>query len=574
MNCNLCKKELDNPLDPKSMDCGGDCLACVEEIEKDTLENSDPDGMFDPIVKRETQEIIKLRESLKLDRCKIKPYAHQVIGIEQLIKNVFFALFDEMGAGKTLQVIVAGQILYELGIINRVIVIAPASVRPVWYDPDFGELAKHLFLPSRITEFHAKVRGWFNTEETDKSKLLHWMITNYEFIRSAPRLKQLLPAATNKTLLILDESSSVKWWKTKQTKACLELREECGRVVILNGTPVANHPGDMYSQGAILSKKILDCKNWFQFKARYGVLGGWQQKQIIDWRNVDDIQRRFAPYVLRRLKKDCIDLPSKLPPVVYPIALSEPTWSKYKAMRDDMVAWLTENSASSVQQAIVKIMRLAQITSGFLGGVEEFELDDSALLEDYEGITQDRFKKTTREVEEIGREKLDFFFQWLDDRLAEDENFKVICWSRFVPEIARNIREAKLRYTGVPIGVVAGGYKKTDREFALRLLDPRTAPKGPAFIFGNPQSGGLGLNMTAARHMFRMSSDYSHYKRAQSDDRIHRPGQLFHTWYGDLVATGPQGQKTIDHITLKSLMKKDNLAEMTTSAWVSELLKE
>jgi hypothetical protein len=43
MRCNTCKRELDNPADPRSMDCGGDCLQCmadagdpdcVEEIRK------------------------------------------------------------------------------------------------------------------------------------------------------------------------------------------------------------------------------------------------------------------------------------------------------------------------------------------------------------------------------------------------------------------------------------------------------------------------------------------------------------------------------------------------------------
>lgn len=32
--CKLCNKVLNDPKDPKSLDCGGDCLGCIEEIER------------------------------------------------------------------------------------------------------------------------------------------------------------------------------------------------------------------------------------------------------------------------------------------------------------------------------------------------------------------------------------------------------------------------------------------------------------------------------------------------------------------------------------------------------------
>ena len=119
---------------------------------------------------------------------RFKPYAHQVDGIQALVNNPIFALFDEMGAGKTLQVIAAAQILFKLGVINRVLVISPASVRAVWFDPDMGELSKHLWTntPCRVTEFHSKVREW-QTDEDLPEHHLHWVITNYDFLRSKPR---------------------------------------------------------------------------------------------------------------------------------------------------------------------------------------------------------------------------------------------------------------------------------------------------------------------------------------------------------------------------------------------------
>lgn len=517
-------------------------------------------------------------------------YTHQIAGIEALVKwdepsvgrvcEGCFALFDEMGAGKTRQVIEAAQYLIRTGQIDRVLVVTPAGVRSVWFDQTFGELTKYLWDSStaQVTEFHSRLQTWLWQERASQSK---WMITNYEFIRSKNRLTQLLQFCTPKTLIVLDEATAIKWYRTEQFKACWQLRKRCGWVWLLTGTPVANSPGDMFALGQMMDPAILGCSSWFHFRARYAIMGGWQQKQIIGWRDIDDMQRRFAPYVLRRLKVDCLDLPEKLPPVTLSTPLSPATWAAYKAMRDDCVTWLSNATVSQAPQAITKVMRLSQITGGFLGGVEEMALDDGADIAGtrpegipFEHEPEDAPTGPVAAVQEIGREKLDAFFDWLDSRLQEDRAFKCVVWSRFRPELQRAVRETKARYPDLQVGVIAGGFKKSDREHALRLMDPRTCPDGPAVVFGNPQSGGLGLNMTAADCMFRLSSDYSHFKRAQSEDRIHRPGQVKRTSYFDLVATGPQGQRTVDHTILAALLKKDDLATMTTSAWIHELTQE
>jgi hypothetical protein len=55
---------------------------------------------------------------------------------------------------------------------------------------------------------------------------------------------------------------------------------------------------------------------------------------------------------------------------------------------------------------------------------------------------------------------------------------------------------------------------------------------------------------------------------------VHRPGQKYPVSYFDVVATGPQGQKTIDHTIQKALRNKLDIAKWTTGAWVSALLEE
>jgi SNF2 family DNA or RNA helicase len=80
--------------------------------------------------------------------------------------------------------------------------------------------------------------------------------------------------------------------------------------------------------------------------------------------------------------------------------------------------------------------------------------------------------------------------------------------------------------------------------------------------------------MTAAADMMDISYDYSLEKYLQSRDRIHRPGQTRPVSYFDVIATGPSGQKTIDHHVIKARREKHNIAEWTTRAWIRALQEE
>lgn len=509
-----------------------------------------------------------LIEKHGLHRCRIVPFDHQVMGIDLIVRNDYFFLADEMGAGKTKQAIDAAQVLFHLGLIDRVLVIAPASVRAVWFDAELGELAKHLWhtTVSEVTEFHARSRTWFWMQEgtlpDPKTRRMQWVITNYDFIRPVTRMQELKQYCTGRTLLILDESSAVKNYKAKQTKACLILRRSCGRVLLLNGTPIANTPMDLFSQGQIMSPSILECKTYFHFRARYAKMGGYMAKQIVSFQNLEDLQRRFGPYIIRRLKKDCLDLPEALPPVTLSVPLTEPTWKIYKEMRDDMVAWLSSGTVSTAQQAITKALRLAQITSGFLGGID-------ILNDDLEEVA-------TGEIREIGREKLDFFLEWLDERLVADADFKLLVWCRFRPELARLIRTLRgdTKWLHMTVEEMRGGQKKTERDAGLRALDPRTSPAGPVTLGGTYGTGSMGHNFTAAHTAVNLSYDYSLFKELQSKARVDRPGQVHPVSYFDIVATGPQGQKTIDHHIVRSRRKKEDVATYTASAWIAVLTEE
>jgi hypothetical protein len=540
-----------------------------------------------------------------LPQMRLKPFAHQLIGTQALVKQPVFALFDEPGAGKTKQVIDPAQILFFLDKIDHVIVIAPASVRTWWTDPEMGELRKHLWeaTPATITEYHARERTWHSGPEKAPRRL-KWTVSNYDFIRNPHRLRALVNiASTERVLLVLDESSAVKSHKAQQTQSVRGLRWRCQRVVLLNGTPIENNPGDLFSQSYVMHPDILRCPTWLHFRSRYAIVAQHQKdfEQITGWQNIDDLRERLRPYVLRRLKKDCLDLPEKLPPVVIIARLTPRTWKIYKEMRDELVAWLSTQEAALSAQAAAKIMRLAQLIAGFIGGVIEVDDGDDVDMPQPAVATEGRPEwlpfvdnpsprryvphddvtmpapelRDLHNIREIGREKADGIFEWLDDQLEQDPNIKIFIWCRFRVELYR-LRAELLRKYGARmiIGSIHGAQKREERASSIRLLDPRTAPKEPVVVLGTLGTGARGINLAACHTVVYASNDFRYGTYVQSEERFHRPGQVHKVSYFDVIATGPDGQRTVDHVLLKARENKANLATWTTGAWVSELKKE
>jgi hypothetical protein len=529
--------------------------------------------------------------TLDFSRARLPPFAHQREDTAALLEHRWFFVTNEMRTGKSKIVVDAAQFLFEADIIDTVVVVAPAPVRDVWCDPVLGEIAKHAWVdvPNKIIEYHARVRTWTNVAAEAH---LRWIVTNFEFLRNKPRLTQLLPFCGQKTLLILDESSFVKNYAALQTKACMQLRKACGRVVLLNGTPIFHSPLDLFSQGNLLHPSILDCKYITLFKARYAIQepvltyggkaltkvvgkGKFKKEIIIErtigWSNLDDLQRRFAPVTVRRLQAECLDLPPKLDPVTLTATLTPETWRAYKEMRDELVVWLTQSSVATSATAAIKALRLAQITGGFIGGIERSGVEAGEHYDELiENEPEDRVAELIPTIE-IGREKLDVLLWFIEQRLDADPNLHLVVWHRFRAELFRTMAEVAQRFPQFACGSILGGQKRSERLEALALLKPETSPTGPVFVGGIEGTGSFGLDMTAAHTCVTMSSGYSPGRSAQTLDRIYGPGQTHPIAFFNIVATGPKGQRTIDHDILVARMSGEDIAQRTASAWVKVL---
>jgi hypothetical protein len=226
-------------------------------------------------------------------------------------------------------------------------------------------------------------------------------------------------------------------------------------------------------------------------------------------------------------------------------------------------------------------MRLSQITSGFVGGVEDANVgsaDLSALFEDFQQLPAGPVPQA---VQEVGREKLDFALEWQAELLKKDPTLKLLAWCRFVPELKRYLAAVQGAFPGQPVGAACGQKVlpgehsfKSEREQALRLLHPRTAPEGAATVGATQGTGAMGLNFTACRTVLDISYDFSPWKKKQGDARVNRPGQTGPVSFFYLIAVGPRGQKTIDHHVMLTRLGKAQINDWTTSGWVKALQEE
>jgi hypothetical protein len=496
---------------------------------------------------------------------KFTPDDYQVEGTFEMVNKPVFFIGDKPGSGKSKQAIDAACILYDHGIIDTVVVVCPAQVKISWYDYDFGEIVKHAFVRSLITEFSSKrpMIPW-STDE------LVWAVMSYECGRMDLYSKLLdNELKDRKVMFIFDESIRVANWQSLQHKVFKKLVfQRADRVVELNGTP--GDPVDMYGQFEVMDPRIIGCKNFYHFRARYCIMvpikKGSPILKILEFTNRDLLDARIKPYILRRE-----------PPVgvrridqVVNVALTPATWKIYKQMRDSLIASLADKQATA-SNAMVKGIRLAQITSGLLGGIEAAPLDlfdgvEPELLGSAYPVSPDDSK-----VVELSTEKIDGLLEWIKYRTLDFPNLRVLIWCRFRPEIRRVTRA--LRAAGYDVSNIIGGQKRPEREAAVREFTVGDSTK-PHIVVGQQEAGGMGLNFITCHYTIYCSNVFSYRSREQTELRTMRKGQMFDCTFVDMIATGPDGQKTIDHHIVKSLREQESVARWTMEDWRRRLLDE
>jgi SNF2 family DNA or RNA helicase len=429
--------------------------------------------------------------------------------------------FSEPGAGKT--AVQIGLLLHRIleQKIDKALIIAPLSIlKRVWFD-DLNKFAGGKF-PWTILIMDKSVAQTEKmlTETKDMNHIIYVM--NYEKTwRVLPLLERAIPDP-KRAMVILDESSRIKNPSSKQTKAILKLRSFKYKS-ILTGTPTPNDLMEAFAQLEFLDDRLLG-DNFYAFREKYF----WKIDEF-QWapktKTADHLKMIMDVYSVSWKKKDCHDLP----PLTVQTAeakMSKDQKKAYDMMAEEMVA-LIDESVYDASITLTKLLRLSQITSGF--------------LQNTEGSDRHAFKPNP---------KLNLLIELMKD-IPPDK--KVIIWAIFHDDI-QAIQKA-LQANKMSSVAYYGSVSKKGREKALSdFIDGDSR----CFI-AHPKSAGMGLNLSVASYSIRYSMNYSYEDYAQSIERFNRTGQTDPMTEYTLIMKG-----TVDEAIFDAIKNKKKVNDFIT----------
>lgn len=464
-------------------------------------------------------------------------YKHQIRGANMALRAFgaldaktpgggFGELF-EMGCGKTLTTIAVAGALYNLGKIDRVLVVAPTSVCSVW-PHDLNQFAAFPWEARVLLGDKKKRLKALNELKNWPFKALRIAVINYESTHRDGIFEAL--AAYRPDLIVCDESQRIKNPSAAQSKALHKLGDAAPFRMILSGTPVQNNAVDLYSQYRFLDPAVYGA-NFYAFKNRYCIMGGYGQHQIVGYRNMDELVEKEHSVAYRVTKEECLDLPQQTFINRY-VQFTDAEQAIYEQLRKSSFLELETGENVTATTILTMYLRLMQLTGGFLTADE-----------------------STR-PKQVNTAKLDALADIVDDYVV-DAGKKLVIFARFRAEIAAI--ENLLRLRKIQYGSIYGDVPMEERG---KIVDDfQTNPDTKVFV-AQIQTAGLGITLHAASTAVFYSYDYNYANYAQALARIHRIGQRLPVTYIHLVVDG-----SIDEKILAALENKEDMAKTVVDSW-------
>ncbi len=462
---------------------------------------------------------------------KTEPYDHQRSVFRDSWHRECYALFMEMGTGKSKIVVDTIALLQEVGEIDTVLIVAPKGVFHNWvrkeipaHLPDRIEHSICAWQPNITQKYRDEFQAFINS---DKLKIFVMNVEAFSTSKGAETAAWFAKKFGEKGMMVVDESTAIKNRKANRTKAIVAAGKFFTYKRLLTGSPVTKSPMDLFSQCLFLGDNYLGYPNYYAFQGRYAVvqrrsMGHRSFQQIVGFQRLDELNLKLDDFSSRVLKKECLDLPEKVY-IRREVELTSEQKKLYRQMSKLALAELQDGSLVSTNNVLTQIMRLQQICCGHVK-------DDQGFLID------------------IDNNRLDELLN-----ICEETSGKVIIWANWVHDIV-NIDEALAIRFGQK--TVQSYYGSTEASTRQNVVEEFQNPDSPMrFFVGNSRTGGMGITLTEASTVIYYSNNYDLEIRVQSEDRAHRIGQKNNVTYIDLVSP-----RTIDEKILTALQNKQNIA--------------
>ena len=492
---------------------------------------------------------------------KTKPFDHQDKLFEQTRDLPIYGIFWEMGLGKTKMALDTTAWLWHEGKIDALLVLTYNGVHLNWVSKEVPE-----HLPDNC---NAKAIAWDSTRYSSGNKAyakaleevvshdgLQVLAINFEAFAYDKAFNYAMSFLKGrKVLVIIDESHGIKDPKAKRTKKILKLRQHSQFRRVMTGTPIGNSPLDLYTQMAFLDPEILGFKSYYAFQARFAVMqplrgvtsrAGRQVEIVVGYRDIDKLKGMIEPVSDRKTKAECLDLPPKIP-LRHPFVITDEQRRLYTELVEETVTEF-EGGRISTQMALTRMLRLHQITCGF---IVHDDADAASAGSEIVGVP-------------ICKTQHPRMVALMD--VLDQVQGKAIIWSTYRYSLHEIYNAITKKYgEGSAVGY-SGVTPQQDRPGIVKRFQEDLKCR---FFIGQPKAGGTGITLTAANDVIYYSNDYSLITRLQSEDRAHRIGQEHAVTYTDLEAVN-----TIDSAIIDALKEKVSISAQITGDKLVEWLTE
>lgn len=440
-------------------------------------------------------------------------------------------LADDMGLGKTIELIAF--LLHERegegnssSLISPTLLICPMSVVGNWQS-EFERFAPSL----KVMLHHGTNRLSGDLFEVEASKH-DVVITTYSLANRDVDALSVVQWGH----IVLDEAQNIKNQSARQTRAIKSFGT--GQRIALTGTPVENRLSELWSIMDFLNPKYLGSPESFR---RDFVL------PIERYKSKDRsemLRGLIQPFVLRRLKTDPTilnDLPEKMEMRVN-YNLTPEQASLYAAVVDEMLGKIEEaegiDRKGQILSALTKLKQICNHPSLFLQ-------DGSPLA--------GRSGKLVR-LEEM-----------LNDVAAEGERALIFTQFAGMGAMLRHHLQEKL---GCEVLFLHGGTPKSQRDLMIQKFQSG-GPAGPPIFILSLKAGGVGLNLTAANHVFHFDRWWNPAVENQATDRAFRIGQKKNVFVHKFVCLGTLEERIDEMIEGKKALAESVIG--SGEAWLTEL---
>jgi SNF2 family DNA or RNA helicase len=417
------------------------------------------------------------------------PFESQIITADMLSTSARAYVLSEMGVGKTRAVLYAYDFLRQMGVVQRMLIVAPLSTLVgVWMNEVF-EVFPHL----------EPVAVWGDARK--RRKLLAHnadiYVINHEGVAV---VQQELLARKDINVIALDELAAYRNKQSRRWKSVMPIVRPAKFAWGLTGAPTPNEPTDAYGQVRLLTPERVS----YSFKAFRELT--MQQVSTFRWiprANANDAVKAAMQPQVRFVRKECFDLPE----TTYStrsVPMDPRAAAPYKKMLDDLSVLVQSKQVTAANEG-VKLSKLLQISAGFV-----YDADGKAQYVGGAGRIREIFN------------------------LVEQSSNKVIVFAPFTFYVQLLFKALAKKF---PAAMVHGGVPKVERDITFQLFQKSLEPR---VIVAHPGCMSHGLTLTAADTIIWAAPITSLEIYEQANARITRAGQRHQTYIVNIESSAAE----------------------------------